>query len=553
MLAFSHPLVRSTIVADLGGPLRAQMELAVARLLATEGVDATVVASHLLGAAAGHDPWVVATLHEAATASRARGAPGIAAEYLRRALREPPEPDDRAELTLELGTLLLSSDPDAARHELLLARRLATASETRRRCTLALAQALVLAGEFTAADELLAEDGDDDPAVVGGTADRDTARRPDAGDPSSAGAQPAGACVAHAAGTGLTAGRSAGDRGVCAGRRCRSGSRPRSTVIAAPEALAGPADASLLPEVVGVLVFAERYADADAALLRMQETSRGSGWVLSAAATSTVASIAAAQRGAVADASALASEAVRSGGETWIGVVGFAHLLSALVERDDAAGAWRSVVDQGVDGPLPQAWSSAVLLQHRARVAAALGDLDGAIADLCQSGELATVWGVENPAMMPWRSQLALALAARGELAEAQRLASVELTLARRWGAPRPIGIALHAAGVAAGRDGGRSLSRAVDVLRGADAPLELARALADLGALARRSGNRTRARELLRESLDIAHHCGAIAVARRSAVNCAWPAPAPVVTPFADVTRSPRASCASHRWPLMG
>jgi DNA-binding CsgD family transcriptional regulator len=99
----------------------------------------------------------------------------------------------------------------------------------------------------------------------------------------------------------------------------------------------------------------------------------------------------------------------------------------------------------------------------------------------------------------------------------AQRLASVELALAHRWGTPRPIGIALHAAGVAAGRDGGRSLSRAVDVLRGADAPLELARALADLGALARRTGNRTRARELLSESLDIAHHCGAIAVARRS------------------------------------
>jgi hypothetical protein len=37
VLAFSHPLVRSTVVAELGGPLRAQMELAVARLLATEG------------------------------------------------------------------------------------------------------------------------------------------------------------------------------------------------------------------------------------------------------------------------------------------------------------------------------------------------------------------------------------------------------------------------------------------------------------------------------------------------------------------------------------
>jgi DNA-binding CsgD family transcriptional regulator len=517
VLAFCHPLVRSTVVADLGGPLRARMQLAVARLLATEGADATVVASHLLGAAAGHDPWVVATLREAATESRARGAPGIAADYLRRALREPPAPDDRAELTLELGTLLLGSDPDAARHELLRARRLATAVETRRRTTLALAQVLVLAGEFTAADELLAEDGDDDPAIIAArlTATRlgvetqptrrllvrrlhgRAARTREGLDPRLAAVLAIEACAAG------------DDADVAAGHARRA--------IAPAQALAGPADASLLPEVVGVLVFAERYADADAALVRMQETSRGHGWVLSAAATSTVASIAAAQRGAVADALALASEAVRSGGETWIGVVGFAHLLSALVDRDDAAEAWRSVIDRGVDGPLPEAWSSAVLLRHRARVAAALGDVDGAIADLRQSGELATIWGVENPAMMPWRSQLAVALAARGELVEAQRLASAELALAHRWGAPRPIGIALHAAGVAAGRDGGRSLSSAVDVLRGADAPLELARALADLGALARRTGNRTRARELLRESLDVAHQCGAIAVARHS------------------------------------
>ena len=516
VMAFSHPLVRSTVVADLSGPLRARMELAVARLLAAEGADATVVAAHLLGAAAGHDPWVVDALRDAATASRARGAPEIAAEYLRRALREPPSSADRAELTLELGTVLLSSDPEAARHELLRAQRLARTDTTRRRTTLALAQSLVLAGEFKAADELLAQDGDDDPAVVAarltatrlGVETQPTRRRLVRRlHERAAGTVPLDSRLAAV--LAIEACAAGDDAEVAAGHARRA--------IAAPEALAGPADASLLPEVVGVLVFAERYADADAALLRMQKTSRGSGWVLSAAATSTVASVAAAQRGAIADAAALASEAVRTAGETWIGVVGFAHLLSARVERDDATGAWRSIVDRGVDGPLPEAWSSAVLLHHRARVAAALGDLDSAIADLRHSGELATVWGVENPAMMPWRSQLAVALAARGEPAEAQRLASVELGLAHRWGAPRPIGIALHAAGVAAGRDGGPSLSQAVEVLRGADAPLELARALAELGSLARRTGNRKRARELLRESLDIAYHCGAIAVARRS------------------------------------
>ena len=212
----------------------------MARLLATEGVDATVVASHLLGAAAGHDPWVVATLREAATASRARGAPGIAAEYLRRALREPPEPDDRAELTLELGTLLLGSDPDAARHELLLARRLATASETRRRCTLALAQVLVLAGEFTAADELLAEDGDDDPAVVAarltatrlGVETQQTRRLLVRSLQARASRTRQGLDSRLAAVLAIEA--------CAAGRRCRSGSRPRSTGDRGARGAGGP-------------------------------------------------------------------------------------------------------------------------------------------------------------------------------------------------------------------------------------------------------------------------------------------------------------------------
>jgi len=184
------------------------------------------------------------------------------------------------------------------------------------------------------------------------------------------------------------------------------------------------------------------------------------------------------------------------------------------------------------------AWSSAVLLLHRARVAAALGDLDRAIADLRQGGELAQLWGVENPAMMPWRSQLAVALAARAELEEGQRLASVELGLARRWGAPRPIGIALHAAGLTAGRDGDRSLSRAVDVLR---APTRRSSSRERWPIWARSHAERATAREL-------GSCCGnpstSPTTAARSpsldapAMSCAWPAPAPVVTPFADVTR---------------
>jgi len=47
--------------------------------------------------------------------------------------------------------------------------------------------------------------------------------------------------------------------------------------------------------------------------------------------------------------------------------------------------------------------------------------------------------------------------------------------------------------------------------------PVELARALTDLGALQRRLGNRADAREHLRRGLDLAHRNGALALAERA------------------------------------
>jgi len=54
-------------------------------------------------------------------------------------------------------------------------------------------------------------------------------------------------------------------------------------------------------------------------------------------------------------------------------------------------------------------------------------------------------------------------------------------------------------------------------VLRRSPARLELARALIDLGAAHRRAGSRARARELLREGLDLAHALGGLALAARA------------------------------------
>ena len=114
-----------------------------------------------------------------------------------------------------------------------------------------------------------------------------------------------------------------------------------------------------------------------------------------------------------------------------------------------------------------------------------------------------------------------LALGRRARAARARRSrvgrAACSLELARAFGAPRALGVAMRAAGVVAGGDSGELLLReAIASFERGDARLE-ARAQADLGAMLRRRNRRTEARELLAEAVDVAHRSGAAPLAERA------------------------------------
>lgn len=110
---------------------------------------------------------------------------------------------------------------------------------------------------------------------------------------------------------------------------------------------------------------------------------------------------------------------------------------------------------------------------------------------------------------------------ALGERETARALVEEEIGLARVFGAPRALGIALRAAGVIQGGRAGEALLReSVALLTGADAALEHAHAVCDLGALLRRSNRRAEARELLRPALDSAHRLGAQPLADRAEIE---------------------------------
>src|SRR5262249_30600310 len=102
-LTFVHPMVRDGIYSELSSAERARDHRRAAGLLAEQPGSSARVAQHLLVSEPAADAWVVERLLEAACAARKQGAPESAAVFLRRALAEPPPPDERSGLLLDLG------------------------------------------------------------------------------------------------------------------------------------------------------------------------------------------------------------------------------------------------------------------------------------------------------------------------------------------------------------------------------------------------------------------------------------------------------------------
>src|SRR5215470_14584739 len=116
-VAFVHPVVRAAVYASLGPFGRRDAHARAVRLLTEAGRPAERIAAHVLRCPPAADPDAVEILRTAARRSMADGAAGLAAEYLLRALDEPPPPGQRPEILFELGTAERLQDlPRAAGH-----------------------------------------------------------------------------------------------------------------------------------------------------------------------------------------------------------------------------------------------------------------------------------------------------------------------------------------------------------------------------------------------------------------------------------------------------
>jgi DNA-binding CsgD family transcriptional regulator len=524
-LRFVYPLVRSAIYQDQAPPVRQQWHKRAARLLAAEGASPAEMTAHLLASAASGDPWLTDQLRRAAADARGRGAPEVAAQCLERALAEPPPAAARADVLYELGAARTFHSPASAVEHLSEALELTDGWPRRGEIALALSEALALSGRFadavTTVQSALAESGD-------GQADRIVASlqavllniarwdlstrevtrplvaellaRADAGDPLDPQLHANLAMELTVAGTDRTG----------ALRHAREAVRATSSLMSLTS--------TALPEAVLVMSYADASGEAWHGVRGWQELARQRARPLATAISASIAAHLAVRDGDIRQALAFGEQALATA-DSWVAILATAFLVPALVDAGETGRALALLAEHGLsEGDLLPVFPFNVAQYARGCLRAATGDHEAAVTDLLGLGAVATSWGIVNPAAIPWRSAAALSHSALGDSEAARRLASEELGLARRWGAAREIGVALRAAGLAEGGERGiELLAEAVIVLRGSTARLELARALLDLGAAHRRAGARGTARDLLRESLDLAHGLGGHALAGRA------------------------------------
>jgi DNA-binding CsgD family transcriptional regulator len=526
-LCFVHPVLRSAVYREIAVAERAEAHGRAARLLAEAQTSPARVAEHLLATVPAGDGWTVEQLRGAAREAAARGAPESGAAYLRRALAEPPSPEVEVGVLLELGLAEFSAgQPDWHDH-------LQVAVESAGDDTTRIAAALLFANAL-GWHQRLAE------AVE--VCDRVAARL------DSRNAEGHLVLEAMAVARGLidaTTAPSLVDRARVLLVRARERSAP-STVLAAaafvaalanqpadqvadlarraiapdPRPLPERGDPASFPGAVSALYCAERYGEAqallDAAVTEAQAAANG---MILPAILAQRARLAL-RRGDLTAAEADARAMLDASGRSPPLVndrLATAVLVEVLVERGDleaAKGAFGSLAANVAGTSL----TAPVLRYARGRLLFAQRRFGEALGEFRAAGESAIGGLALSPCWLPWRSEAALAALAFGDSDTARRLSREELELARAFGAPRALGVALRAAGLVAGGQRGQALLReAVEVLAGPDTRLEQARALADLGALLRRSNHRVEARQLLRQAVDAAHHLGAGALARQA------------------------------------
>ena len=525
-LRFEHPVLASVVLHDLGAASRERAHRRAAELLHAAGGDVELVASHLMRSEPRGETWAARALQAAGRAALGSGAPEIAARALRRALEETGEAGG-AELLHELGQAEAACGSPGAADRLVRAHELAPDPVARARVFETLAETRFVAGELDGAvdalrralEQIEVEHGNElEARFFLGYAMLARAYAPSARD----------AQDRIRRRPGFVDGDPFTETARLAARAYDGFLRGDRADRVRDEATAALADGTLLDAgglaaqafylTSWALAGADGFVAAEAALARALDRATESGSFLAYALACHHRLWSRWRRGAITLALADAEVALELAGRGWklIGPAAAWARCECLLETGDAEAAAASIdsvepLEPGLAGSCVEAWP----LMARSRLELERGNPEAARSAALLCGSLLAPLLAPNPCIAAWRSRASLAAARLGDEPLARELWQEELRLARDCGAPRAVGIALRTGGlVEGGQRGIELLAEAVEALDRSPALLERARSMIDLGAALRRARRPREAREPLRQGGDLAHACGAAAVA---------------------------------------
>lgn len=529
IIEFIHPLVLSAVHTDMTPLHRATEHATAARILADGGAAPERIAPHLLATEPEGAGWVVDVLSDAATSALGRGAPEAAATYLARARTEPPAQEQRASVAARLGrALCMAARPREAHDALHDAVALTDTPPERILLACELGFLMVQAGQEKEAVEaaelargMLDRHAPTPPLPVQiafALADIATIDLP------SEWTRRLDQTVSTLDGTGADERMAMSIVAFCA---AAMGDRPApDTARLAARAVDGPLPtrgAWILVTLAGcVLAYTDHFAEALAVFDRGIDAARALGSESEYRYLTALRSHTVWDTGRLKEAESDARGALEgSSGEPLSpnAPLAAAMLIDALIERGKLDEATRLLDDYQLGGDQPvHTVIGHIIPIIRARLLLRLNKPRAALDDLFDCGRTLVDGGYTNPTFTEWRAEAVMAHRALGDTDAAVELAAQNLDLARKFGAPRSIALALRMAGLVADGDNClQLLAEAAELLDDSPAELERAYCLIDYGAALRRAGQRKQALEPLRAGLDLAARCGAEPLASRA------------------------------------
>lgn len=528
---YAHPLLRDAVLTGWPTPRREAAHRAAAEVLLHRGGRVEAVARHLLHAPPVGEAWALRVLRDAVTVAVDGCRVDDAVRYLRRALAEPLTDDLRQRLLTTLGSLEYATD-DAPSAVARLAEAQDLAAEPRDRVRTAVALGTALAGldemrtamEVLRRTELRLADHPGLAHVVRAAyvllSDHDLTTRQevyrwlrerDKDSPALVDTAAQALLLRYSA----TAGLMSADEAM---------TRVRRLLTEPTDPLSEP---FLLSTAAAVAEWADELDEADRLVERgLAGQHPALLHPVRSALLNTRADISAA-RG---DHAGLLTEYYSRGDHTGTGPgrhhvgtpgpvartrpsIRDGHVLMALVHTGRLGEAQRFA--DGFDlGRAPDSWALNRFLYARGVLRSAAGDQAGALHDFLECGRRQSARDMVSPVVTPWRTAVAECRLALGHHQEALDLAAEELRLAKVWDTPRTVGRSLRVLATATGGRRGLELAEeAVRILREApvDTDTELIPALLAQGRQLLASGERSQARDLLREAAERAERTGSL------------------------------------------